>query len=76
MNSELAKLWSVTVTDEQKPELLGEIINVFENFLDEKGITPDMVPNSEREDDDSAIIYGEDYDALADQIAAILNITR
>lgn len=39
-----------------------------------------MIPNSERDADidceETSIIYGEDYDWLADSIADVLGITR
>ena len=53
-------------------ELLGQIIDVFEDFLEEKGID---ILNPEKEEDDSdnlAILYGSDYDVLSDQIESLL----
>ena len=50
------------------PELIGQFIDIFEDFLYEKGIE---IKNPEREDDeneDAAIIYGSDYDRLAEPI--------
>ena len=57
-------------------ELFGILIDVVEDFLEEKGVTHDMIPNEERESEDSAIIYGSDYDYLADRFSAILGIER
>lgn len=54
----------MSVNEMNKPELIGNIIDIFEDFLDEKGI---IVPNPERDEDpeldaeSSANIYGEDY---------------
>ena len=50
----------------------------MEDGLDSKGITTDDIPNDEREqeDENAAIIYGSDYDYLADKFAEILGITR
>lgn len=48
------------------------IIEIFENFLEEKGIT---IPNEDRDRDgneDSAIIYGCDYGDLESQIDSVL----
>lgn len=42
--------------------------------LDEIGITTDKIPNDEREDENSAIIYGTDYDILTGRFAEILEI--
>lgn len=79
MSKEFKKEWTVNVPKDQTPELLGEIIDVFEDFLAEKGIPPYMIPNPERDEDEdecAAIIYGDDYDNLADHIASILGIDR
>lgn len=72
--------WKVQVSKEEIPELIGSLIDLFEDFLEEKGVTSEMMPNSERDTEDNceetAIIYGEDYDLLADSIADVLGITR
>lgn len=65
---------------DDKVEFVGRIIDVFEDFLDEKNI---HIPNSEREDycsdtdektgeENLAIIFGSDYDYIADRIKEIL----
>ena len=59
-----------------RAELFGTLIDVVEDWLEEKGITPEMIPNIEREDENSAIIYGTDYDYLADKFAEVLGIDR
>ena len=54
-------------------ELVGQIIDIFEDFLEEKGI---QIDNPEKEGavicgehpDDLAIIYGTDYGELQSQI--------
>lgn len=70
--------WIVNVPNDLKPELLGQIIDIFEDFLSDKGISVDDIPNPEREEEDdcSAIIYGNDYDVLADKIASVLGFER
>ena len=58
-------------------ETLGVMVDVVEDFLEEKGITKEDIPNDEREDDpDAAIIYGSDYDELADKFANFIGISR
>lgn len=58
-------------------ETLGVMVDVVEDFLEEKGITKEDIPNDKREDDpDAAIIYGSDYDELADKFANIIGISR
>jgi len=57
--------------------LLGQIVDIFEDFLEEKGIT---IPNDEKEkaikdgeDPDSICnIYGTDYGVLSDSIEQTL----
>lgn len=59
------------VKAEDAPEFVGQIIDTFEDFLDEKGI---VIPNEERDNDEgldpenSANIYGSDYGMLQDQL--------
>ena len=49
---------------------LGMFIDIFEDFLEKKGIN---IPNDEKEqDDDAAIIYGTDYGILSDRIESLL----
>ena len=56
------------------PEFLGLIIDIFEDFLEEKGIDID---NPEKEDnDDAAIIYGSDYGILQDQLKDLMKAWR
>lgn len=56
--------------------LIGCIVDIFEDFLTEKGI---MIPNPEREEDENldpetaAIIFGSDYDWIADRIEHTLS---
>lgn len=57
------------VTRDDLPEFLGQIIDIFEDFLEEKGID---IPNDEREDDNSAIIYGTDYGILQSELEQTL----
>lgn len=51
------------VAEDDRMELIGQFIDVFEDFLDEKGI---VIPNEDKEQsgDGAANIYGDDYDRL------------
>lgn len=51
-------------------EFAGQIIDMLEDYLEEKGITPEMLQNEERNENDinAAIIFGNDYDIIADTI--------
>lgn len=64
------------LTQSDRCELFGALIDTVEDWLEEKGITVDDIPNDERVDEDSAIIYGSDYDTLADCFAEIIGIRR
>jgi len=61
---------------EDMVEIVGSIIDVFEDFLESKGI---MILNKERKEyrddedvSDLAIIFGSDYDFLEGEIEKIL----
>lgn len=58
------------VQEHEKAEFLGQIIDIFEDFLEERGVTLD---NPEREeDDDAAVIYGTDYGELQSQLEDLM----
>lgn len=60
------------IKEEDMPEFLGNLIDVVEDFLEEKGID---IPNEERDENDEdnqAIIYGGDYDDLSDAFQDVL----
>ena len=66
-----AKHFPPVPTDE-KAEFIGEIIDIFEDFLEEKGIT---IPNPEKDEDDeenAAIIYGSDYGIIQDALELMM----
>ena len=57
------------------PEFKGQIVDVFEDFLSERGYmlnNPDRdeaIKNGEYDDpEEAAIIWGEDYDIIADEV--------
>lgn len=66
----------IIINEMNKPELIGNIIDIFEDFLDGKGV---IIPNLERDEDpeldaeSSANLYGEDYDSLS---ASLENLLR
>lgn len=61
----------IRITQEEEAELVGQIVDVFEDFLESKGIS---IENEERDENEeiAAIIYGADYDAIADGISSIV----
>ena len=64
------------MTQADRCELFGLLIDVVEDFLEEKGIIPEDIPNDERDSDNDAIIYGSDYDDLANRFSEVLGIER
>jgi len=51
-------------------EFKGQLIDTLEDYLEEHGVTPSMLPNEDRDDDDegAAIIYGWHYNMVGDNI--------
>lgn len=77
LETEARKPLDEKLTNAERAELFGYLIDVVEDFLAEKGITPEDFPNNDREgNDDESIIFGEDYDILADRFANVLGIER
>lgn len=66
------------IKEDNKAEFFGQIIDVFEDWLDSKGITQDDIPNKERieynngDTDGLAIIFGSDYDEIRDALENIM----
>ena len=59
------------INREEMAEFTGQVIDIFEDFLDDKGI---VIHNPEREADDeenSANIYGNDYGYLQSRITEL-----
>lgn len=68
---------SEEMSQSDRMELWGRLIDVVEDWLAEKGITEEDIPNEEREGvEDAAIIFGNDYDYLADRFAEVIGISR
>ena len=58
---------------DDKAEFYGQLIDVFEDFLEAHGITKEDLKNPDREDiEDAAIIYGENYDELREGLSAVI----
>ena len=58
------------INNKDLPEYTGQIIDLFEDFLEEKGVE---IENDERDEDDyAAIIYGTDYGYLQDGLKQIM----
>lgn len=59
------------IKKEDQNELVGQIIDIFEDFLEDHNID---FPNGERNDDtdNPAIIYGSDYGQLQEELLELL----
>ena len=59
------------IKEENQSEFLGQIIDIFEDFLEDHNID---VPNEERDgdDDNPAIIYGSDYDQIQNELLELM----
>lgn len=76
-NAWYPQIISEQMSQSERMELWGGLIDVVEDWLEEKGITANDIPNEEREDtEDAAIIYGGDYDYLANRFAVVVGISR
>lgn len=65
------------ITPENQPEFIGQIIDIFEDFLTEKGVTlnnPEIQEAIDEGEDpkDLAIISGSDYSSLQNSLTAML----
>ncbi len=63
------------INQNDKTEFIGCIIDIFEDFLDEKDITLEPPKESDEMELDGGItanIYGSDYDSISDSLEALL----
>ena len=57
------------IKQENKTEFLGQLIDVVEDWLEEKGLD---ITNEEKNELNAAIIYGSDYDKLQSGFNSIM----
>lgn len=73
----------IRITPEEEAEFIGQLVDVFEDFLESKGIS---IENEERyeyeeiaaimdcnSEEGTAIIFGSDYNIIADGIHGIIS---
>ena len=63
------------INQNDKTELIGGIIDIFEDFLDKKGVTLESLEESDEMELDggtNANIYGSDYDSVSDSLESLL----
>lgn len=58
------------ISIKDRAEFVGQIIDIFEDFLEEKGI--DIQNDEKTESDDPAILYGTDYGNLQSALEEML----
>ena len=64
------KVEPCVVRQHENAEFIGQIIDIFEDFLEEKKID---IPNDEKDEDpDAAIIYGTDYGSLQSSLEEMM----
>lgn len=76
--------WTPETIENDKSQFFGVLIDATEDFLESIGIEVKEIPSEDREQaiedgedpEGLAIIYGEDYDFLADRFAEILELKR
>lgn len=56
------------IAENDYPEFAGQIIDMLEDWLEEKGVKPDMLPNDREDDENAAIIFGSYYDIIYEAI--------
>lgn len=72
------------IADDDKPEFFGRLIDTVEDWLADYEFEPKDFPNEDRDiaiedgedPEELAIIYGDEYDILADAFAEVVGITR
>ena len=67
------KCRAVPVQPNDTPDFIGQMIDIVEDFLEEKGVTIDNPEKTDEPDETAAIIYGSDYDALAEKFKGFAN---
>lgn len=63
------------INQNDKTEFIGCIIDIFEDFLDEKGATLEPLEESDEMELDGSMnanIYGTDYDSISDSLESLL----
>lgn len=62
------------VSEDDRAEFVGQVIDVFEDFLEGKGINID---NPEKEDDENAaILYGSDYGQIQSELESLMIVWK
>lgn len=58
-------------------EFVGQVVDILEDYLEARDITPDMLPNPDKEgDEDAAIIFSTDYDIIDDAVRCEIDMAE
>ncbi len=60
------------INENDRPEFLGQIMDVFEDFLEAKGVHLPDTRKKECGDDHVVILTGSDYDSLSSKISQMM----
>lgn len=60
------------INENDRPEFLGQIMDVFEDFLEAKGVHLSDAGEKECNGDHVAILTGSDYDSISAKISQIM----
>lgn len=60
------------VQPDDEPEFISQLVDIVESFLSDKDVTIDNPERDEDDVEDAAIIYGDDYDWLADEFRYVM----
>ena len=71
LKTNCVKALEPVVSDGDRPEFIGQIIDIFEDFLESKGIDIEN-PEKAEDPDSEAIIYGTDYCELESRLEKTL----
>ena len=66
------KFRTVPVQPNDTPEFIGQMVDIVEDFLEEKEVIIDNPEKEDEPDEATAIIYGSDYDNLAEQFKGLM----
>ena len=61
------------IKKDEMPEFVGAVIDMFEDFLAERGVTRESIGGKTDDGHADAIIVGNDYDELESGIRSILS---
>ena len=74
MNKQKNTTFKQNLTEDSKPEFVGQIVDIFEDYLEAKNISlvnqerEDAIDEGEIDEEEAAILYGDSYDMIGSEI--------